>query len=58
MVATPETEDTLKLLIFNLCREIKQILIAVLNNESFTSEVSADEHLQDKAVADKWLVIS
>ena len=58
MVTTPETEDTLKLLIFNLCREIKQILIAVLNNESFTSEVSADEHLQDKAVADKWLVIS
>ena len=47
-----DSEDKLKMVIFNLCREIKQIFVIFAASQEFSNEV---ESAEDK---EKWLVIT
>jgi len=43
MATTAETDDTIKMLIFNLCKEIKQIFVIFLASDDFTTAIGSEE---------------
>ena len=45
-----ETEDKLKMLIFNLCREIKQIFVIFLASPEFNPGAAVDNYKEEEKI--------
>ena len=58
MATSAETEDTVKMLIFNLCKEIKQIFVIFLASADFTTALNGERIDSESELAQHWLTIS